>query len=69
MLKESLKNNTFERKIYNLCDGKTTILEISKKMGKSPEYIGSVLSRLRKKKQIQMMIDDKTSKKMPTKRL
>lgn len=67
MSKSSVRTNTFERKIYDLCDGKTTSLEICKITGKSSEYVGTVLSRLRKKNQISIITDKKTKRKMPIK--
>lgn len=62
-----LKKNSIKMKIYCLCNGKTTSLEIAEKIGKTSEYVGSVLSRLKKEKMIFMVIDKKTGRKIPVK--
>ena len=44
-----LKKGSFEEKIYHFCDGKMTVTEIAKKSGKDIQYVGSVISRLKRK--------------------
>ena len=46
--KDLLKDGSEQQKIYDLCDGKTT-QEIAAAMQKSPEYVNSNLSLLRRK--------------------
>jgi hypothetical protein len=46
--KRLLKEGSEQSKIYDLCDGKTT-QEIANVVQKSPEYVGSNLSLLRRK--------------------
>ena len=49
MNRNPVKPNSFEDKIYRMCDGLHTTSDIAKKVGKSIEYTGSVLSRLKQK--------------------
>ena len=53
--KNILKNGSFEEKIYNICNGQKSISDIACEIGKSTEYVGSVIQRLKKKKLIQNM--------------
>lgn len=46
--KKSLEKGSEQEKIYGLCDGKTTE-EIATSLQKTPEYVNSNLSRLRRK--------------------
>ena len=63
MTTNQLKTDSFEKKIYNLCNGVHTYYEIGKKSGKTPEYIGTVINRLKKKGLI--TIEIKKKKKYP----
>lgn len=60
---KKLKTKSFEEKIYNLCDGKNSIAEICQKSGKSVTYVGSVLTRLKRKKLVKIIL--KNNKKIP----
>jgi len=55
MKKNILKKGSFEERIYNLCENNSTS-EIAKKIGKSVEYTGSFISRLKKKGLIKTII-------------
>ncbi len=60
---KELKKNSFEEKIYHLCNGKNSITEISQISGKSVMYVGSVLVRLKRKKLVKIIIQN--DKKIP----
>ena len=49
MAQNIIKRGSFEEKIYKKCDGQNSIADIVQVTGKSAEYVGSVLSRLRQK--------------------
>ncbi|MEM1577361.1 MAG: hypothetical protein QXT98_07615 [Archaeoglobaceae archaeon] len=44
-----LKEGTIEKQVYDLCDGKNTTQDIANKIQKSLEYVGAVISTLRRK--------------------
>jgi DNA-binding transcriptional ArsR family regulator len=43
-----LKEGTVKLQIYDLCDGTRTTLDITQAIKKSPEYVGSYISTLRR---------------------
>ena len=43
-----LPKNSIKKQVYDLCDGSKTISELARSIGKSNEYTGSYLSRLRR---------------------
>ena len=43
-----LPKNSIKKQIYDLCDGSKTNSELAELIGKSNEYVGSYLSRLRR---------------------
>jgi hypothetical protein len=43
-----LPSGTIKKQIYDLCDGSKNISELARSIGKSNEYTGSYLSRLRR---------------------
>lgn len=47
--KKLVKPKSLEEKIYKLCDGSNTTVKIAKKIEKSNEYTGAVISTLRQK--------------------
>jgi len=47
--KDKLKEGSFEEKIYEKCNGNLSISDIAQEIGKSTEYVGSVVSRLKQK--------------------
>lgn len=51
--RNQIKRGSFEEKIYKKCDGQNSISAIADMTGKSPEYVGSVVHKLRQKGLIQ----------------
>jgi hypothetical protein len=49
MKKNLLKDDSVERRVYELCDGSNTTQDIANKMQKPPEYARAVISTLRRK--------------------
>ncbi len=47
--RDKLKEGSFEKKIYEKCNGDLSISDIAQEIGKSTEYVGSVVSRLKQK--------------------
>jgi hypothetical protein len=58
MKKKLLRPGSVESQVYELCDGTNTTQDIATMIKKSPEYIGAVISTLRRKGMVKTVLRD-----------